>query len=226
MKASGIRTGAKAPDRRVAVLCAFTVALALFVLAGCGGKKADFTGYWQGGPENGDLVIRIDRSGDAYTIVGLGAPMPATLDQGKLTADMTPEQLVLTLSADGKTLTAAWDVGTSTMTRPVGSDAELAQQIEMQANRGNDAAVKESMHTLQVGIQSWAVDHNDVYPSVRVVQPSNKKFASYTDSWPVNPFTKVPMAPGTQPGDYTYSPTSDSYSLSGHLFDGSDYTVP
>jgi hypothetical protein len=82
------------------------------------------------------------------------------------------------------------------------------------------------MHVLQIGVQSWAVDHNAVYPPVPIVQQSNKQFVAYMDSWPVNPFTKAPMAPGMQPGDYTYRSRGDSYSLSGHLFDGSDFTVP
>ncbi len=34
-----------------------------------------------------------------------------------------------------------------------------------QRKKAKDAGVKEGVHSIQVGIQSWAVDQNDVYPT-------------------------------------------------------------
>ena len=35
-----------------------------------------------------------------------------------------------------------------------------------QRTKAKDAGVKEGVHAIQIGIQSWAVDANDVYPTV------------------------------------------------------------
>jgi hypothetical protein len=135
--------------------------------------------------------------------------------------------VVLSLSSDGKTLTAESGLqGSFTMTRATGSDDELAQKLARQANRGKDSAVKEGIHALQVGVQSWAVDHNDRYPPVAAVCQSNARFASYVDRWPDNPFTDAPMALGSQPGDFTYTTDGKTFTLTGHLFGGEEFTVP
>jgi type II secretion system protein G len=98
-----------------------------------------------------------------------------------------------------------------------------------QRNKAKDASVKEGIHSIQVGVQSYAVDHTDAYPSAvsnnaALVDGSGK---SYVDNWPKNPFTNVLMKDGTSQGDYTYSiPASNTFRLVGHTSNSVDFTVP
>jgi len=98
-----------------------------------------------------------------------------------------------------------------------------------QRNKAKDAAVKEGIHSIQVGVQSYAVDNNDTYPtavanSAALVDASGK---SYVDNWPKNPFTNALMANSANQGDYTYSiPASNTFRLVGHTSNGVDFTVP
>ena len=89
-----------------------------------------------------------------------------------------------------------------------------------QDQKANESAVKEGVHSIQVGIQSWAVDHLDQYPSASDV--SQATMASYIDVWPTNPYTGAPMMEGTGPGDFTYSVSPDgrSFHLVGYGEDG------
>jgi len=231
--------------RRILAL-ALVATLASLAVAACGSKPSrSYAGYWQstGGSANG-LVINISKSGDTYSVDGLGTPpMHTTMQNGKLTVRPSLQlikwgepfaTMTLTLSTDGKTLTASMTApyrplmgsGPIVMTRPAVSDATLAAQVLKQDDKAKDAAVREGVHWLQVGIQTWATDHNDRYPSPDVVVKSDKGFATYIDNWPRNPYTGAPMKPGDQPGDYTYTSDGTTYKLSGHLGDGSDFTVP
>jgi hypothetical protein len=234
--------------RRIVALALMTT-LGSLALAACGSKQPhSYTGYWQstGGSTNG-LVINISKNGDTYSVDGLGKPpMQTTMENGRLTVRPSFQviklgepfaTMTLTLSADGKTLTASmtapWQPlmgnGPIVMTRPAVSDATLAAQALKQddkADKAKDAAVREGLHSLQIGIMTWAVDHNDRYPSAGVVVRSNKNFAGYLFRWPVSPYSGSPMKPGAQPGDYTYTSDGTKYKLSGHLGDGSDFTVP
>jgi len=98
-----------------------------------------------------------------------------------------------------------------------------------QRGKAKDAAVKDSLHSIQIGVQSYALDNNDTYPpsvatKATLVDQAGK---SYVDNWPKNPFTNVDMKDSTALGDYTYSkPTSNSYRLVGHSSNGIDITVP
>ena len=98
-----------------------------------------------------------------------------------------------------------------------------------QRGKAKDAAIKDSLHSIQIGVQSYALDNNDTYPpsvatKAALVDPQGK---SYVDNWPKNPFTNVDMKDSTAMGDYTYSkPTSNSYRLVGHSSNGIDITVP
>ena len=93
-----------------------------------------------------------------------------------------------------------------------------------QRNKAKDAAVKEGIHSIQIGIQTWAVDNDDTYPAAGTVNQTG--LANYVDNWPKNPFTNVAMASSSAHGDYTYTQLSTSYTLAGHLSTGSDFTVP
>jgi hypothetical protein len=85
-----------------------------------------------------------------------------------------------------------------------------------QRDEAKDSAVREGIHSLQVGIQSWAVDHNDAYPDPSSVSQSGLQ--QYVDYWPTNPYTNLPMSQGTSEGDYTYtlSPDGTSFSAVGY----------
>ena len=93
-------------------------------------------------------------------------------------------------------------------------------------DRAGNTAVKEGIHNIQVGVQSWAVDHGSVYPDASVVTSAG--LASYVDNWPTNPWTGKPMAPGTAAGDYTYTQLNGGkiFRLAGHLSNGVDFVVP
>ena len=102
-----------------------------------------------------------------------------------------------------------------------------------QRNKAKDAAVKEGIHSIQVGIQSYAVDNNDTYPgaiatNAALVDSSGK---NYVDNWPKNPFFSPNlMKDGTGKGDYTYTnnAASSTFTLVGHVANTptGDFTVP
>ena len=103
-----------------------------------------------------------------------------------------------------------------------------------QRSKAKDASVKEGIHSVQVGVQSYAVDHSDTYPAAIttnavLVDASGK---AYVDNWPKNPFTNVLMKDSTASGDYTYTiPASNTFRLVGHLSNTAtnptgDFTVP
>ena len=98
-----------------------------------------------------------------------------------------------------------------------------------QRSKAKDAAVKEGIHSIQVGVQSYAVDNNDTYPgaigtSAALVDATGKK---YVDNWPKNPFFSPNlMKDSTAQGDYTYTAASGVFKLVGHTSNGIDFTVP
>ena len=93
-----------------------------------------------------------------------------------------------------------------------------------QRNKAKDASVKEGIHSIQVGVQSYAVDNNDTYPGAGSV---NFLKGTYVDNWPKNPFTNADMASSSAKGDYTYQiPASNTFQLIGHTSTGNDFTVP
>ena len=94
-----------------------------------------------------------------------------------------------------------------------------------QRSKAKDAAVKEGIHSIQIGIQSWAVDNNDTYPVSGKVDQTD--LASYVDNWPKNPFqANIPMSPGSTPGYYAYTVTSTTFQLIGYTSNGVNFTVP
>jgi type IV pilus assembly protein PilA len=97
-----------------------------------------------------------------------------------------------------------------------------------QRNKAKDAAVKEGVHSLQVGVASYAVDHSDTYPgSLSQATLIDSGSNPYVDNWPRNPYTSTPMAGSTNAGDYTYSnPASNTFRIVGHLSTGTGFTVP
>jgi prepilin-type N-terminal cleavage/methylation domain-containing protein len=91
-----------------------------------------------------------------------------------------------------------------------------------QRSKAKDAAVKEGVHRLVVGVESYAADNSDGCPAAA----SQVTIGAYVDDWPQNPYTDQPMQDSPATGDYTYqTPASDSYTLVGHLSSG-DFAVP
>jgi type II secretory pathway pseudopilin PulG len=94
-----------------------------------------------------------------------------------------------------------------------------------QRDKANEAAVKEGAHSIQVGVQSWAVDHDDTYPDTS--QVSRSGLTGYVDIWPTNPFTGLPMDQGTSAGQYFYERTETGFRMIAFGTDGSPViTVP
>ena len=91
----------------------------------------------------------------------------------------------------------------------IGILAAIAIPLYMsQRTKAKDAAVKEGVHAVQVGVVSWAADHDEAYPgdgdvtSLKNGQPS--AFSACVKPWPANPFTGAPMRGSYSVGDYTY----------------------
>ena len=95
-----------------------------------------------------------------------------------------------------------------------------------QRQKAKDAAVKENIHSIQVGVQSYAVDNDDHYPTP---PGGNINFlkSSQVDDWPQNAFSGGDMTAtaSAEPGSYTYTSDGTTYVLTGWLSTGS-YTVP
>jgi hypothetical protein len=70
--------------------------------------------------------------------------------------------------------------------------------------------VKEGIHTLQVGLQSYAIDHNDLYP--RFISSAHFRallYPAYVDNWPRNPNTDRPMRRARSAGNFGYRLSAD-----------------
>jgi type IV pilus assembly protein PilA len=102
-----------------------------------------------------------------------------------------------------------------------------------QRDKAKEAGVKEGVHSIQVGVQSWAVDNQDTYPDTvdfgaATGNGNGAAVSAYVDNWPDDPWDNTqPMADsaaGTQ-GNYTYGVdlTAGTFSLDGW---GKSATVP
>jgi hypothetical protein len=72
------------------------------------------------------------------------------------------------------------------------------------------------MRSLQTGIETYAVEHNGRFPDPGEVTPIG--LSGYVLSWPVNPYTQLPMADGGGEGNFRYDLSSDggAYRLIGY----------
>lgn len=105
----------------------------------------------------------------------------------------------------------------------------MATSIPMfmnQRDKAKDASVKEGIHSIQIGVQSYAVDNADAYPDPSMVNETG--MVTYVDIWPRNPYTNVPMAQGNGPGDFSYTLNPDGgFTLVGYGTGGKGViTVP
>jgi len=72
-----------------------------------------------------------------------------------------------------------------------------------QRDKAKEAGVKEGVHSIQVGIQSYAVDNQDVYPPTGDYAPATRTahagniVAVFVDNWPANPWVSDGATPGS-----------------------------
>ena len=97
-----------------------------------------------------------------------------------------------------------------------------------QRQKAKDAGVKEGVHAIQIGVQSWAVDNNDVYPATgdvaSGVAPATGVGLAIVAPWPKDPFAGAAtlMSNGTTAGHYDYAGvdlgtvTNGTYTLDGY----------
>jgi len=88
-----------------------------------------------------------------------------------------------------------------------------------QRDKAKDSAVKEGVHSIQIGVQTFATDNSDLFPTVTQMTGTSAAvpaaLASYVDNWPKKQWpaaaTDVYMkyvadnAAGANKGDYTYT---------------------
>lgn len=85
-----------------------------------------------------------------------------------------------------------------------------------------DTAAKANLLPVKTAIQTYITTNGQLPPSA-----AQNVIGGVVNPWPTNPFTKAPMAEGTDPGDYTYTPGSGtSFTLVVHLSDGSTSAAP
>ena len=116
----------------------------------------------------------------------------------------------------------------------IGILAAIAIPMYMgQRERAKDSAAKGGLHTLEIGIASYAVDHDDVYPLAAEVTEgllADTTGSPYIDDWPPNPWSGAPMAQSTDEGDFTYErlgiPAGSHFRLTGHLSNGGSFILP
>lgn len=97
-----------------------------------------------------------------------------------------------------------------------------------QRDKAKESAVKEGVHSIQIGIQSYAVDNEDVYPAAGGVTVG--ALGDLVDNWPNNPWETAPhpMEDADAKGDFVYTTNADqsSFKLDGVGKDGAgDYII-
>jgi len=99
-----------------------------------------------------------------------------------------------------------------------------------QRDKAKEAAVKEGIHSIQIGVQSYAVDYNDRYPEgtgTTFGNVSSAGLASYVDIWPKDPWLNTGMTAGTTKGTYAYGGGGSTlFKLIGYGKNGGVLTVP
>ena len=92
-----------------------------------------------------------------------------------------------------------------------------------QRDKAKDSAVKEGIHSIQIGVQTYAVDYSDNYPATGSL---NAPLAAYVDNWPQDPWVGGNMTQATTgKGHYDYTNLGTSFKLTGFLKSGT-FVVP
>jgi len=88
-----------------------------------------------------------------------------------------------------------------------------------QRDKAKESAIKEGVHTIQVGVQTFAVDKSDIFPTVDEMTGTSAAvptaMASFVDNWPRKQWPAATTdkymkyvadnALGANKGDYTYT---------------------
>jgi prepilin-type N-terminal cleavage/methylation domain-containing protein len=97
-----------------------------------------------------------------------------------------------------------------------------------QRDKAKESAVKEGVHSIQIGVQSYAVDSQDQYPTAGNV--TSTTMASYVDNWPKNPWSAgvgMAQAGSQSTGNYNYTVSGTTqFSLVGYGKTKAVITVP
>jgi len=84
----------------------------------------------------------------------------------------------------------------------------LAPTATALSQKAKVALTKENAHLLQVAAQSYAVNHDDLYPRFTTSREFRALLRPYLftgPSWPVNPFTHRPVRFKRSAGNVTYA---------------------
>lgn len=87
-----------------------------------------------------------------------------------------------------------------------------------QRDKAKEAAVKGAVHSIELGIGTYGIDHGDVYPATGTVSKLTLVDGGgvpYVAPWPENPWTGADMAEGVAQGDYIYTRVADTFTLDG-----------
>jgi hypothetical protein len=109
---------------------------------------------------------------------------------------------------------------------PSGGTTASAAASSPAAAADADLQVKEGVHAILIGLQSWAVTRDTAHYPRRADQTTlGDAMTGAGEQWPVNPFTGAAMEPGDQPGDYAYAVADDrrSCTVTAYLSDGSEF---
>jgi len=103
-----------------------------------------------------------------------------------------------------------------------------------QREKAQDAAVKDGIHEILLGLGGYAADYNEVFPATvsaaTLVDPGSG--VSYLEDWPKNPFDGSPMAQDAGvrvQGGFAYAqagtPLGADFTLTGHLSNGGEFQI-
>jgi hypothetical protein len=94
-------------------------------------------------------------------------------------------------------------------TRDSGSSSRTIDPFQLQQTSSEDSAVEDGIRTIHEGIYKWSVDNGNRFPPEAEVRPDGA-IGQYVANWPTNPYTGQPMASGSGPGDFTYTPPAST----------------
>lgn len=77
------------------------------------------------------------------------------------------------------------------------------------------AQTVKNIHTLQIALQSYCVDHGDRWPRFTTNRRFRALLTPYVDRWPTNPWSQRSMRQKHNRGNFTYRRIGDSYRLIG-----------
>jgi hypothetical protein len=191
------------------------------------GLGEQYVGYWRAvNPQTGITIdLHIVRTGSAFAVVVAGHTISYALAEEKLMPSTSGDGPVFATVGSEVTMTSeSATPGAAPLVIVMQSISPSAQDLDSDKN----ATIIEGIHTIQVAIQQWAIDHGNLYPVPGLVV-SGGQLAGYVDDWPADPLTGQPMALGSGAGNYAYQQLQggQGFTLTGYGVDGSSLvTVP